>query len=72
MHPEQESVDLELAKSHEAAEYLGMKNWSAADTQQKRRFTHYKNPLFPELTSWPITHNFRILRHYMTTGEYSV
>lgn len=36
MHPEQESVDLELAKSHEAAEYLGMKNWSAADTQQKR------------------------------------
>jgi polysaccharide biosynthesis transport protein len=36
MHPEQESVDLELAKSHEAAEYLGMKNWSAADANQKR------------------------------------
>ncbi|WP_404785322.1 GumC family protein [Altericista sp. CCNU0014] len=36
MHPEQESVDLELAKSHEAAEYLGMKNWSAGDANQKR------------------------------------
>jgi polysaccharide biosynthesis transport protein len=36
MHPEEESVDLELAKGYEAAEYLGMRNWSTADAQQKR------------------------------------
>jgi capsular exopolysaccharide synthesis family protein len=36
MRPEEESVELELARSHEAAEYLGIKNWSAADAQQKR------------------------------------
>jgi uncharacterized protein involved in exopolysaccharide biosynthesis len=36
MHPEEESVDLDLAKGYEAAEYLGMRNWSTADTQQKR------------------------------------
>jgi polysaccharide biosynthesis transport protein len=36
MHPEQESVDLELAKSYEAAEYLGIKSWNANDASQKR------------------------------------
>ncbi len=36
MHPEQESVDLELAKSYEAAEYLGIKSWGANDISQKR------------------------------------
>jgi polysaccharide biosynthesis transport protein len=36
MNPEQESVDLELAKSYEAAEYLGMKNWNTTESPQKR------------------------------------
>ena len=36
MHPEQESADLELAKSYEAAEYLGIKSWGANDISQKR------------------------------------
>jgi polysaccharide biosynthesis transport protein len=36
MHPEKESVDIELASGYEAAEYLGMKNWSTAEDNPKR------------------------------------